>query len=356
LFTYTKPKSTGRGAGNPFKAVLYAWRESAYRVSNRIFPQPEAALLNGILLGLDQDIPRDLQQAYQLTGTAHIIAISGFNIAILVALFYKLFGRLFLRWYAALLTVIAITAYAVLAGGEPPVMRAAFMGALVLFGHELGRKSSGLTTLAFSAAVLAFFQPDLPWEASFQLSFAATLGLVIYAGRFETWFQGLAGRKLPAAWSGRVTRLAGELLLVTLAAQVTTLPVLAYHFKRLSLTALLSNPLVLPPQPAVMVLSGIAVAAGLIWLPLGQLLGYLAWPFAAYTNRMVELLARIPGGSVELPEISPAMVLAFYAVLFALTFAKSQSWLNCWARRVCRWRLHGRRSRHSTSSARIRRT
>jgi competence protein ComEC len=247
-----------------------------------------------------------------------------------VVLFYKIFDKFLLRWWAALLTVIVIAAYSVLAGAEPPVLRAAFMGALVLFGRELGRSSAGLNTLAFSAALLAVFQPDLPWDPSFQLSFAATLGLVLYGNRLDGWFRDLSTRKLPTRWAVPLSVLVSDFVLMTLAAQLATLPIMIYHFQRLSLSALLSNPLVLPPQPYVMVLAGIAVIAGLVWLPLGRLLGALAWPFAAYTNRMVSLLSGIPGGSIPLPGMSVALAVVLYVILFAFTCSGSRRLLQGW--------------------------
>ena len=84
---------------------------------------------------------------------------------------------------------------------------------------------------------------------------------------------------------------------MTLAAQALTLPIILYHFQRLSISALLANPLILPVQPLLMTLSGAAVIAGMVFEPLGQILGWLAWPLSAYTIRVVELLAELPGGA-----------------------------------------------------------
>jgi competence protein ComEC len=94
LISFPRLEVLSSGYGNPLLATLYRFRHKGYEVLNSILPQPQAALLSGILLGLDQDLPDDLVLAFQETGTAHIIAISGFNIAIISAFFFWLFRLL----------------------------------------------------------------------------------------------------------------------------------------------------------------------------------------------------------------------------------------------------------------------
>ena len=307
----------GRG-GNFILASAYAIRRKAYQTANLLWPQPEGALLSGILLGLDGDLPMDLQRAYQVTGTAHIIAISGFNISILAGLLLMLFRRGFSKYTAAGLTLASLVFYSALVGAQPPVLRAALMGALALGGQLIGRRQTGLNSLGFAAAFFTLFNPYLLWDASFQLSFMATLGLVLFAGEMQEKFEGWLGRRLSARTARRVAEPVAEYFLVTFAAQLTTLPILAWHFRRISLSALLANPLVLPVQPALMVLGGLALLAGMVWLPLGRLLALLTFPLAAYTDRMVTLLARLPGGSLAVGDFSGWLVALFYAVLLML--------------------------------------
>ena len=309
-----------RGAGNPLISVLYRWRLHSYQVINQILPQPEAALLNGILLGLDNDLPDSLTTAYQRTGTAHIIAISGFNIAIVAGLFSIFFGKLFPRGWAALLTILAVIFYTLLVGAGPSVVRAAIMGSLSLLGQLIGRRQTGLNTLAFVAALMCLGSPMLLWDVSFLLTFGATLGLVLFASRFQGGFEDLLQRRFSAGFSRTLAGLVGEYCLFTLAAQITTLPVTLYNFERLSPTALIANPLVLPPQPPLMILGAVALVGGLIYLPLGHLLGYLAWPLLAYTNRTVEFFAAWPTGNAEMGRISLWAAALYYAVLLALAF------------------------------------
>jgi competence protein ComEC len=324
LMPFARLGLVARGQGNPLLSRVYTLKERALQMVYRLYPDPEASLLAGILLGVEGGIPPDVKRAFQDTGTAHVIAISGFNIAIIGGLFATLFLRLLgapRRFLAAGLSAVVIAFYALLVGAGPSVVRAAIMGVLSLFAVQLGRRQDGLNSLAVVAAVMLVFSPFLLWDVSFQLSFMATLGLVVFAGMMTVGFANLASRRLPESTAQRLARPVGEYVLFTLAALVTTLPVIAYHFGRLSLTALIANPLILPAQPPVMVLGGLAVALGLIYEPIGQVVAYLAWPFVAYTIRTVELVSRIPGGVITLGEIALGWVILYYAVLFLATFA-----------------------------------
>jgi competence protein ComEC len=309
--------------GNPVLAGIYALKERALKLVYRLFPDPEASLLAGILLGEEKGIPAPVQTAFQDTGTSHIIAISGFNMAIVAALFAGLFGRLLGPRKGAVAAVLGISIYTILVGANAAVVRAAIMGGLAIFARQVGRRQHGLNALAFTSAVMALFNPDVLGDVGFQLSVAATLGLVLYAEPFTQAFQRLAARYIPQETAVRLARPVGEYFLFTLAAQLLTLPVLAYHFRSISLVALITNPLILPAQPPVMILGGIAVIFGLLYLPLGQLVGYLALPFVTYTIHVVESFARIPKGVLYLGEFSLLLVVLFYVLLFGWTFASS---------------------------------
>jgi competence protein ComEC len=315
--TYPRVHLLQSGVGNPLLAAIYRLRDWAYAEVFHLYPAPEAPLLAGILLGVDSEMPDRLAQAFRDTGTAHIIAISGFNIAILAQLFSKIFGRIFSRWWALLASIIAITGYSIMVGGAPSVARAAVMGSLALIAQAIGRRSSGANALALTAAVMCLPNPQLPWDVSFQLSFGATLGLVLYGDRLQEGFTRLLEQRVSSDLAQRITRPVSDYILMTLAAQWMTLPIILYHFKRLSLVSLIANPLILPPQPLVMVLSGVAVVAGAISDPLAHLLAWLAWPLSAYTNRMVEALASIPGGVLVPGDVTLPLVILMYAVVFA---------------------------------------
>ncbi len=318
LMEYPYVKWIASGQGGWLKTGLFQLRQAAYQRIQDFLPQPEAGLLSGILLGIETDIPYELEKAFQDTGTAHVVAISGFNMTILAGIFLKGFRKYLSIWWAALLAILAMALYTVLVGGAPAVARAAVMSCLAMSASLIGRGQSGIYALALTAAVMCLFNPLLIGDAGFQLSVTATLGLVLYAERLMNGFRNLAGKFLPDTLVERITGPVGDYFLFTLAAQVMTLPVVLYHFERFSLTTLLANPLILPVQPLVMILGGIAVIVGLVIPPLGQLLSYIVWIPLYYTNQIVTWLAGISGGVVVLGEVNLLTVVGLYLIIFFL--------------------------------------
>lgn len=329
-------KLPGRG-GNLISTALYEFKEKALNNIYRLFPDPESSLMAGILLGVDTGLTQDLQQAFKNTGTAHIIAISGFNISIIAGLFVTFFSRFMGPRRGALLAVIGIVFYTILVGGDAAVVRAAIMGSLALFAKQVGRRQAALNTLLAVALLMCLWNPLYIWDVGFQLSFFATLGLILYADPFSQFANRIIVRYFPASAAEKFAELFSEFVLLTLAAQVTTIPIMAYHFQRISLVSFLANPFILPAQPAVMILGGLAVLLSLVWFPLGQIAAWSTWPFVVYTIRLVELFDRVPHGTIFLGELSIWFVLLFYAVLFAVTFGWGQ--LGAWFQTVNRDRI-----------------
>ncbi len=306
--------------GNPFSRTMYALKDRSLENIYRMFPDPESSLMAGILLGVDTGLTQELQQAFKNTGTAHIIAISGFNISIIAGLFMTFFSKFLGPRRGSILAIAGIAFYTLLVGADAAVVRAAIMGSLALFAKQVGRRQLALNTLLAVALGMTLVNPLYLWDVGFQLSFFATLGLILYADPFSQFANRIITRYFPSSAAEKFAELFSEFVLLTLAAQVTTIPIMAYHFQRISLVSFIANPFILPAQPAVMILGGLAVLLGLIWLPLGQLAAWVAWPFVVYSIRMVEIFNSIPHGTIILGELSIWFVIVFYAMLFAVTF------------------------------------
>ncbi len=314
----------GVGEGSRLKGAIFSVRRKALEVVHRILPDPEAALLAGILLGIETGIPEPVLEDFRQTGTAHIIAISGFNFAIISGLFVFVFGKLFGLWKSLPLALLGIAGYAVLAGASGGVVRAAIMGSLGVFALRIGRRSSGINSLIAAAGLMALFSPHVLWDVSFQLSFMATLGLILYAEPLSEGFIRLVSPWISEQGAKKLAVPVGSYLLFTLAAQVTTLPLILYYFRQASLISLVANPLVLPPQPALMVLGGIAVVLGFIRLAVGKAIAILVWPLLAYTIRIVEMLGGISKAGLKIDETSVWAVLGTYALIFGWTLGGSR--------------------------------
>jgi len=309
---------------NPLLYYLFAFKRYAQSVIARILPEPQAALLTGILLGVETGIPADLMEDFAATGTTHIIAISGFNITIISGIFAGLAERLFDERRAVWVAIVGVVVYTIFVGASAAVVRAALMGILYLWGRHLRRGTFAPVSLAAAAIGMTAWNPYTLWDVGFLLSFAATIGLVLYAEPLERAFERMLARVTSAERARKIVGLISEALLVTLAAQITTIGIILYYFGRLSLVTLLTNFLILPVQSFVMIWGGVATLLGLVFLPLGQVVGWVAWVFLTFTIEMVRLTARAPFASLPL-KMEGWMVWAYYALLGSLTWWLAQT-------------------------------
>jgi len=323
---------------SPIMYQLFAFKRYAQSTIADILPEPQASLLTGILLGVETGITKDLMDDFGATGTTHIIAISGFNITILSGLFAGLAGRLFNRRRAILVAVAGVVVYTILVGASAAVVRAALMGLLYLWGQYLGRGTYGPASLAAAAFVMTAHDPYVLWDVGFQLSFAATIGLVLYTEPLERFFERALARVTSIERAQKVVGLISEALIVTLAASITTTPIILHYFERLSLVTLVSNFLILPAQPFVMVWGGLATLLGLVVRPLGQVVAWIAWVFLTYTIEIVRLTSQSPFASVPV-QMGAGMVFVYYVLLGGLTWwlaqpeeRRKEMWNGWWSR------------------------
>lgn len=305
------------GQGNPFWTALYSFKAQASATINRILAEPYAALLNGILLGIETGIPRNLYEQFNLTGTSHVIVISGSNIAVIAGILLLLGQQIIGKRYAPPLAIAGIILYTLLVGADAAVNRAAVMGIVWVLAIWAGRSGAALNALFFSGVVLTLINPLMLWDVGFQLSFMATLGLIIMVPPMERATFNLLQRRLKTEQVGLAMSLLSTLIIITLAAQIITAPLIVYHFGRLSLVSLLSNLLILPVQPPIMIVGGLATLAGMLWLPLGQLLSWLVWLPLAWTVGVVEQTARWPLASLDLGTLPFWLMVLLYAAIFA---------------------------------------
>ena len=308
----------------PLLYYLFTFKRHAQSVIARILPEPQAALLTGILLGVETGIPAGLMDDFSTTGTTHIIAISGFNITIISGIFAGLAQRLFDKRRAVWVAIAGVAIYTIFVGASAAVVRAALMGILYLWGRHLGRPTFAPVSLAAAAIGMTAWNPYTLWDVGFLLSFAATVGLVLYTDSLEKTFERILTRFTSAERAQKVVGLINEALIVTLAAQITTTPIILYYFGRLSLVTLLTNFLILPVQAGVMIWGGIAMLLGLVFLPLGQVVGWVAWVFLTFTIQVVQLTARVPLASLPV-KTEGWMVWGYYALAGGLTWWLAQT-------------------------------
>lgn len=225
--------------------AIKSWYD--HRVS-AILAIAEAGLVKGILLGDKADIPDEVIKLFQKTGTGHMVAVSGFNITIIIAVIVHGF-RYFGRRLGIVVASILIWSFVIMTGASASVVRAALMGMLVLVGWWFGRSSTTERALWLSLFFMVLWNPKLLYfDIGFQLSFAATLGLIYISPFIEK-----ITKRFPDPF-GLVS--AGG---TTIAALIATIPFSIIYFRQFSFVAPLSNMLTLPLVPLIM-LSGFLIA------------------------------------------------------------------------------------------------
>ena len=317
---------------------VYGLRDRGERLLNRLLPEPYAALANGMLLGIEAGIPNELYEEFNLTGTSHVIVISGSNVALvtglLMALGIKLFGKRGALWPA----LGGLALYTLLVGADAAVMRAALMGGLFVVATVLGRQSTALVSLAAACWAMTLWNPLMLWDVGFQLSSAATVGLILIGPAItdsftSIWHKVEKGLRRRGATPDSpqadflIPRSVGDLLrdclLMTIAASATTLPLIVHYFGRLSLISLLTNLLIAPVQPWIMIVGGLGLIVGLVGLE--QVAQYILMvPYASlwWTTMIVKWNATFQGGSVEVNAYGEGPMALTYAAILGLYWRK----------------------------------
>jgi competence protein ComEC len=320
MMSWARLTTLAEGQGNPLFAALLRCKARTQRAIADVLPEPPAALLTGILLGVESGLPAKLVADFQATGTSHIVAISGFNMAIVSLALTRLSVRVAGRRYAAWFCTAALALYTVFVGASAAVVRAAVMAGVAAWGEHFGRQNASANALFATALVMTAFRPYTLWDLGFLLSFAATLGLITLADPLSLRFVRLLARILPQRWAEKLARILYEPLVVTTCAQLTTLPIILATAGWVSPVTLLSNLLILPVQQQVMLWGALTTGAGLIWLPVGRILGWVAWLFLAWTIWVVERTAALAAAMPFTGTMRVGYVAAWYTVLGGTTW------------------------------------
>ncbi len=256
---------------------LFKFRERVEEIYNQSLSEPQASLLSGIVLGQKRGLPLEFSQALKKTGVMHVVVASGANISLVSQPLVDGLAGFLPRSVVLPLAAVLIWLYAAMAGFEAPVVRAAFMASLAFLAQFSGRERSGLWSLLLAALAMLLVKPVLLFDLGFQLSFSATLGIVLFYRRWRPYFQRL--------------KFFGKDLATTLAAQVFVLPLLYWHFRQINLISPLVNALVLWTINPLMQLGGLVGLTGFVSQPLAQILAYPAWFLLTIFIKTIEVFS-----------------------------------------------------------------
>ncbi|MFH1048997.1 MAG: ComEC/Rec2 family competence protein [Patescibacteria group bacterium] len=310
-WTMYSPKTgfISSGNGNSIYSVIFSFKNVFKEKVARLLPEPEISLLNGLLLGERSGMGEKLKNDFSITGTSHIVAVSGFNvtiIAIIILEFCLLIG--FSRNRAFWVSLFAIISFIIMVGAPASAIRAGIMGGLVLVAVRASRLNSMANAIIFAAVLMLAINPKiLRFDAGFQLSFLAVVGIVWVYPILDYYF-----RKLPDYLKIK------SMFLVTISAQIMALPILIYNFDRLSLVAPLANILILPFIPIAMALGFLAGLFSFIWITPAKIIGYFTWLVLAYQIRMIEFLASFSWASMEIFNFGLELFFVYYIIVAAV--------------------------------------
>lgn len=289
--------------GWPFQ--LAGWiRERVRLAFTRFLPPREVSLLRGVVFGIQEGFDQKLKEAFQTTGMMHVVAASGMNVTMLAGFLLPCFSRLVKRQQAVLLTIVFLMFYALLAGLSPSILRATLMASISFIGLLLGRQRSALIALFLTGCIMLSITPSILFDIGFQLSFAATLGILL----IQPFFTRLAKQT--------ILKFIASDLGSTLGAQITTLPFLLYYFHAVGLLSVLVNLLVLWTIPPLMVIGSIAAFVSLISSSIGSIIALLTLPLLVYFLSIISFFSSFsPVFSIETVPVS--LIVGYYLILGA---------------------------------------
>ena len=315
VMTGTKLQKKSRTQGLPLLTHLSAFKERFEKQINRIYPEPHASFLAGLLTGSRYGIPKHILENFTKTGLTHVLAISGYNITIIIAIIGNLLFFLPLRW-RFIPAVAAIILFTLFVGAEASVVRAASMGILGLIALHAGRKKDARLAILWTLFFMLVWNPKYLWyDAGFQLSFLAVIGLSEASPILTTLLH-------------RIPHTLGlnESLHMTIGAQLFAMPLAMALFGNVSFVAPLANILVALPIPLAMLFGTLGICVSFLSFFGGQLIAYLGWGFLELVLRIAEFLAGIPFASITTGTFSPIFLIGYYAILITL--------MTWWKRRL----------------------
>ncbi len=278
----------------PTGRIIWSPKSSALDIKQRfissfkkILSADEAALISGLTFGVRADFSAEFKEAMERSGTIHLVALSGYNISILILAIERLLRSRFSKRFFFILTTCCIGLFVLMVGAEASIVRAAIMGWLVLLATTIGRLHSFWYALVYAALGMSLWNPSLPGsDLGFQLSFLSLLGIVLLQPILAHWL-GVQKKDISLFhWKDN--------LATTIAAQLGVLPILLMSFATFSLVGVVSNVLILWLIPSVMALGFLVAFLGLFQVSLGLIFQPFLHILLSYILMIINMSALFP--------------------------------------------------------------
>lgn len=304
MMNFPNVEFVSHGEGNKIVSSLFAIKHAFLNGVSRVIPEPEAGLLGGLLVGAKHSLGKELETDFRTAGVVHIIVLSGYNITLVAYFFMSIFS--FLAPHSRVASgAISILLFTIMTGAGAATVRASLMAGLIIFARATGRTADILHLLFIAGFFMVLVNPHiLLHDPSFQLSFLATLGLLLLSEKI----------------SARLTFVPEKFLLreitaATLSTQIFVLPLLLYQTGQLSLVALPANLLILSVIPGAMFFGFLTGLFGFLSASVASLFGFITYLFLAYILGAVNFFSHLPFAAVNVPEFPLAVLFGAYLVL-----------------------------------------
>jgi competence protein ComEC len=300
--------------GSVIRQTVYTTRNWILNVFKKYIPgKAEAGLAEALLAGYKDDLDKDLVEQYASTGVVHIIAISGMHLAIIYAGLVLLLKPISKRKYGKLVTAIviifALWFFSFLTGAAPSITRAALMFTVIVIGNNFNRKIEGYNSLCFAAFILLAINPYNLWNVGFQLSFAALLSIFMFGKAISNLYS-FSNKFLQNVW---------QLIAVTLAAQIITLPVVIYHFHQFPVYFLLANLLAIPLST--FILYGLLLLLAISFIaPLANVVGWVLHYAILLMNMLIGWIAGLPGVTFNNIQFSIGHTVVLFIIIIGFSW------------------------------------
>lgn len=309
ILTFAKGEKISSGNGFFLKEKLFRLKKIFTNSIEEIISEPEAGLLEGILLGSEDSLSSEWNSKFRISGVSHIVVLSGYNITLVAESVLKVLGFLSLN-IALFSSSIGIVLFAIMVGGGSSVVRASVMAIFVLLARVTGRTYQIGRALIIAGACMIFWNPKvLVFDFGFQLSFLATIALI--------WIAPIIERKI--LWCPERFHIR-DILASTIATQIIVMPLLLYTIGDFSLIGIVVNILILPFVPIAMFLGFFAGLFGIISGTLALPVSTLTQAILGYIMFIVDIFSRFGFSIVSISRFHWLFMIIMYLIILCLIF------------------------------------
>lgn len=281
-------------------------RQRIIKVIEQSLPKQQAGLLAGMLIGYREGLSKEVQEVFSNSGLTHIMAVSGANVAFIVLPMLFVLRKLRVNYKLANLTVMGtLVVFVSITGFEPSVLRAVIMAEVALLGKIISRETEVINSISIAVILLLLYNPYNLFNIGFQLSFAATLSLILFYQRIKDL---ISFKVLP--------NIIADVAAATIAAQIGVLPISVFYFNKISIISIFSNIIVVPITGIVTILGCIMALVGQISTAISQLIGYANCVFLSFILFAAKLSADFPFAVVKLVTPSVILIIIYYAAVW----------------------------------------